>query len=448
MVTSLGRRDGSWTLADGIAWLRARPWTYVYAVFAIWGFTPGLRRVIDWKSSFSSVSIVSILPLLALVPAAVAVATTLRRRSLPREALVVLWLWLGAFGYAYAVALAVGNSLPATYTLVGFLLPTFFGLWVMLEIDADPVLLYERIASFVLALSVPISLYAFFQYVAPPPWDLLWLQQTQLVSVGIAQAFSFRPFSTLNAPGPFADFLIYVLILNIPRVRGATFLRGSAIALDVAALGLTLVRSDWIALVVAIVVFVALNRRKLANLSIIALVVLVVAVVSNNAGVLLGNEQAGAEIQERFDSLGDITSDVSFVERQRFFGEALANAIAQPTGEGLGVLGTATKLGSAGNTVDFDNGYIARFTEMGYFGLAAYLAAILAMFAMTARRWYVLDRAGNAPAAAIAAAALALQAALIFLDASSDHHSLFSGLVYWIAFGLVFGQRVGREPAR
>jgi hypothetical protein len=90
---------------------------------------------------------------------------------------------------------------------------------------------------------------------------------------------------------------------------------------------------------------------------------------------------------------------------------------------------------------------------MGYFGMLAYLAAIVAMFAMTARRWWTLECAGDARAASIAAAALGLQAALIFLDVSSDHHSLLSGLFYWLAFGLVFGPRshergVGAEPAR
>jgi hypothetical protein len=75
------------------------------------------------------------------------------------------------------------------------------------------------------------------------------------------------------------------------------------------------------------------------------------------------------------------------------------------------------------------------------------------MFAMTARRWWTLDRAGDAQAASIAAAALGLQAALIFLDVSSDHHSLLSALFYWLAFGLVFGRDVrvrgvGLDPAR
>jgi hypothetical protein len=414
----------------------------VYLVLLVWALAPGLRRVIDWKSSFNAVSIVSILPLIALIPAAIAIAMNARSRSLPREAVVVFWLWLGAFGYAYAVALAIGNAVAATYTLAGFLLPMFFGIWLMFADRSDATITYERIASFALAISVPVSLYACFQFVAPPPWDVLWMQQTQLVSIGIPEPFQFRVFSTLNAPGPFADFLIYVLIFNLPRIAGATFLRGCAIAIDVVALGLTLARADWIALGVAIVVFVALSPRKLANLSVIGVVALVFALFAVNAGTLFGSDQAQSDLATRIGSFGDLSNDTSFIERQRFFASALSTAIAEPTGEGLGVVGTAAKLGSTGTTLDFDNGYVARFTEMGYFGTAAYLAAILTMFVLTARRWWVLDRAGHAKAASIAAAALALQVALIFLDASSDHHAQLSALFYWLAFGLVFGKDV------
>ena len=446
MVSSIGRAPRTLTAPAAIAWVRARPWVYAYVVFALWALVPGLRRVVDWKSSFSSVSLVSILPLLALVPAAIAVVVNLRERKLGREATIVAWLWIGAFAYAYAVGIAVGNVAPATYTFLGFVLPMCFGLYLM-STKVDSAVFYERIASFALALSVPIALYAFYQYVAPPPWDVLWLQQTHYVSIGLPEAFAFRPFSTLNAPGPLGDFLMAVLILNLPRLRGMTVVRGAAMALAVAALALTLVRSNWIGLAVAALVYVALSPQKRKNFSIMGAVALAVALFANNATALLG-EQAGAEIQQRFDSFQQITNDTSFLERQTLFGTALSTAATQPTGEGLGVVGTAAKLGSVGDTVDFDNGYIARFTEMGYFGTLAYLAAILAMLVATVRRRRTLERAGDTKAASVAAAAVAMQAALIFLDASSDHHAQLSGLFYWLTFALVFGRGVGQEPTR
>ena len=70
MVSSIRQGRGVENAGGAVAWLRARPWLYAYVVLSLWAIVPGLRRIVDWKSSFSSVSIVSIVPLLSLIPAA------------------------------------------------------------------------------------------------------------------------------------------------------------------------------------------------------------------------------------------------------------------------------------------------------------------------------------------------------------------------------------------
>jgi hypothetical protein len=285
---------------------------------------------------------------------------------------------------------------------------------------------------------VPISLYGFYQYVSPPPWDVYWVEQTKYVSIGRPFPFELRTFSTLNAPAPFADFLLGILVLNFPRLRGAKPLRIAAFSLGIGAFVLTLVRGDWVGLVLAVITFVALRPRKLRNLSILVAVTFAIVIAIGSAGVLFGNTRAGLALERRFDTFGQIETDTSFRDRQKLFGEDLTQAFETPTGQGLGVLGTAAKLGAAGRTADFDNGYIARFVEMGYFGTFVYLLTIFGMLVATARRWYALDRAGASMESAIAAAALALQVALVFLDVSSDHHSALAGAFFWLAFALVF----------
>lgn len=446
MVSSIRRDPASEHVGGAIAWLRARPWTYAYAVLVLWALVPELRRVIDWKSSFSSVSLVSIVPLLSLLPAAAAFFYTARAAKLQRPFVVAAWMWCGAFGYAYAIGLATGNAAAATYTLLGFILPMFFGMYVA-TMDVPIDVAYERIASFALALSVPVALYAFFQYAFPPPWDLYWIQQANLVNVGTAAAFAFRPFATLNGPGPFADFLALVLVLNLPRLRAANVLRLSAIALNVAALALTLVRADWLALALAVLVFVALGPRKFRNLSFIGVAAIALALFGSNAAALLGNSPAGIQLQSRFESLNTITTDSSFLDRQLLFGNALSTALAEPTGEGLGVTGTAAKLGARGATADFDNGYIARLTEMGYFGTLVYLLTIVLMLAYSIGRWRAANRAKDLTAASIVSAAIAIQVALVFLDVSGDHHAQLSGIFFWLSYAFVFGASRRNELA-
>jgi hypothetical protein len=437
MVSSVRREPRVESLADALAWLRARPWYYPCAVLMLWALIPGVRRVIDWKTSFSSVSLISVVPLLSLLPAAYAIVLTSRAAKLGRAPLVAGWLWLGAFGYAYAIGIVSGNLAAASYTFAGFALPMCFGMY-LTTLDVPMKQLYEHVAGFALALSVPVALYSIVQYAFPPPWDLLWIQQSNLISVGNAAPLAFRPFSTLNGPGIFADFLVGVLVLNFPRMRALSVYRVGAIALDVVALALTLVRADWIALALALLTFVVLSPRRVQNLSLVAVVALATALFAANAGSLFGSAGVSNVLQSRLDSLTSITTDDSYQNRSVLFGDALATAFAQPTGEGLGVVGTAAKLGSHGATVDFDNGYIARFTEMGYFGMAAYLATIAFTLVLTLRAWSRARRSGDSMAASIAAAAAALQVALVFLDAAGDHHGQLGGLFYWLSFALVF----------
>ncbi len=449
MISSIAGSRSSDATGSIVAWVRDRPWAYAFVVIALFGFVPEIRRVIDWKSSFTSISIISVLPFMALVPGAYALFLTSRFAKLERTALIAAWLWLGAFGYAYLVGVATGNAIAASYAFLTFVLPMGMGLFVStLRVPAAE--LYERIAKFSLAISVPISAYAIYQYVSPPPWDVYWVHQAGIPSIGLPYPFQLRAFGTLNAPAGLADYLGAIIILNFPRVRGSRPLILGAIALDLAAFILTMVRGDWIAVVIAVIVFIALRPKKIRNLSAIAFTAVLLTFVIGNAGTIFGSSQLGLDLAKRFDTFTQLGDDGSFRERQEYFGNTLAVALGQPTGAGLGVTGTAAKLGSSGDAVVYDNGYIARLTEMGYFGTLAYVATIGMMFVATLRRWRSCERAGDARAASIAAAALGLQAALIFLDVSFDHHSQLSGVFFWLAFGLVFAGRPERfdEPVR
>jgi hypothetical protein len=410
-------------------------------VLFAWALAPELRRIIDWRSSFASVSIVSVLPLVALVGPAYLLLVTRVRAHVDRRLVFAAWLWFGGLLYAYAISIAASNVVAGTYALAGFALPALFALW-LATADEPLELVYERIAKTLLGLAVGSSVYAIYQFVALPPWDAAWMQRTGLVSIGVAQPFSFRPYGTLNSPGPFADFLIFAILLTLPRLRGAHVLRFAQVAVCLCALGLTLARADWVALVLALFAYIAMSPGKVRNLGVVAALAVVVVAFVDNAPALLGSTRAGLDLQARFATLANVGTDTSYMVRERYFGEALSDAVDTPTGEGLGMLGTAAKLGAAGATVDFDNGYIARFTEMGYFGTACYLATLVFALALAVRRQRTFAMHGMRLEAGMAAACVAVQVALLFLDTSSDHHTQLGGLFFWISLAIVFGRRV------
>jgi putative inorganic carbon (hco3(-)) transporter len=433
-----------------VAWCRARSWLAIALVLGAWALMPGVRRLFDWRAGgFASVSLLSIVPLIALVPAALALTYGGRLRYVDGRLALCAWLWTGGFGFAFVVALVNGGSpFAATYALGQFILPMAFGLWVA-TLDVPVGVLYERIADVLLWLSTPLCLYAALQFAAPPPWDVSWMQHANIVSIGPPYPYQLRPFSTLNGPGVFADFLDITLAINLPRlIASRSPLRIAQFSLCLAALALTMVRTGWLGFAVAIVTYLALTPHRTRNLAVFGGVAAVVAVVIVNASLLLGSAQTGSDITARFSTLGNLNDDYSFVDRQRYFEGLLTSALAQPLGQGLGVTGTAAKLGAGGTVKDFDNGFIARFTEMGYFGMACYMAALGWMIALAFGAWRRYAARGLPRLTAIAAAVVAVQVMLFALDVSSDHHNALAGIAFWLTMALVLGRDRPLDRAR
>lgn len=433
-----------------VAWYRARPWLVISVVLIAWAVMPGIRRLFDWRAGgFASMSVLSIVPLIALLPAVFALTYGRKLRFVDRRLVSCAWLWAGGFGFAFVVALANGGSpLAASYALAQFVLPMAFGLWAA-TLDLPAEVLYERIADGLLWLSTPLCLYAVLQFVSPPPWDISWMLHANIVSIGLPYPYQLRPFSTLNGPGVFADFLDITIAINLPRlITSRSALRIAQFTLCIAALALTMVRTGWLGFAVAVLTYIVLTPHRVRNLAMFGAVSVLGAVIIGNASVLLGSAQAGSDITSRFSTLSDLNNDYSFIDRQRYFEGLLVDAASQPLGQGLGVIGTAAKLGDSGKVRDFDNGFVARFTEMGYFGMTCYLLALAGMLVLAFNTWRRYAARGLPRLTAIAAAVVAVQAMLFVLDVSADHHDALAGIAFWLTVAIVRGRNPLVDRAR
>jgi hypothetical protein len=303
------------------------------------------------------------------------------------------------------------------------------------SLDLELGTVFGIIARFFLALASLIAVYAMVQLAYPPAWDVAWMLHANIGSIGPPLPFLFRPFSTLNAPGPFADFLVSAILFNMPRFRQLTPAALFQVAICGAALVLTLVRSNWIALALGVACFLTLSPNRRANFASFGVVATSLLGITLALHSILGsNSLSGGSLGTRFLSLTQLESDKSYVERASYLGEPLIEAVRNPQGSGLGTLGMAAKLGAAATPKAFDNGYIARLTEMGWFGTVCYLLATFGALAL------VLGRRRDGPPGIVPAIA-AVQFTLIALDVSSDHHSAFAGVVFWLSLALV-----RREP--
>ena len=400
---------------------------------------PEVRRLVDWKAGFASISIVSALPLLAILPLLLQLfpfGYSDRFKRLDPGTAFLVWVWLGGFSFSFAVAILQHNVIGGAYSYAEFCLPAVFGLWLATS-DLGGTKTYDRFASFLLWFASAAAIYGVVQFLILPPWDQAWMKAANIIAIGIPEPFMFRPFSTLNSPGFFADVLVIAILMNLPRLRRTNVVALVQIALLTGVLVLTMVRSDWLGGAVGALVFVLLSPNRLRNFAALGVLGLICAALVSNASLLLGNADAGNSIATRIDTFENLGADASYQDRQKYFGTLLTDAFEQPLGQGLGVVGTAAKLGDAGETVDFDNGYVARFTEMGYFGVVCYLATVFGALGIAVRAWRKLRGPAFVGARSRTTAIIAVQAALLTLDISGDHHNALPGLFFWLAVALL-----------
>lgn len=426
---------------------------YLPLVLCLWGLAPGLRRIIDWQFGRNPLSILSVLPMLSLLPLAMYVY---RNASSPRLRLpfkTLAYMWLFGFVYALVVALASGGRAGAFYDFAQFCVPMLIGAWIIMR-PACRAESFRQLSSTLLWLSIVESAYGVYQFVSPPPWDVAYVNDLHQVSLGLAQPFGLHPFSMLNSHGTLSIFLVAVTLLNLHRLDLRRPWPLAATILNITVLVLTNVRSSWLALVVGVAVYLALSPKRGKLVFALGAVAMVSVAVVLNASALFGNEDVTTQLQQRFDTLGEVDQDASVTARADETSFALHQGLAEPLGQGLGTVGTAVWLngGDGGDakvsSLVLDNGYLSRFLEMGVPGVVGYVATLIFSAIFGVRAYLFGLRTKNEVLVQTAIAGLSLQAALMGLDLSSDFHSALPGLFFWLVVGLSLRQEAGDDEAR
>jgi O-antigen ligase len=275
-------------------------------------------------------------------------------------------------------------------------------------------------------------LYGIYQYAAPPPWDAYWAQQENIESSqGATTAFNFRIFGTLNSTGPFADALMVALVLNLPRLSLRRWYVAVAFVPLTLALALTSVRACWVGLLVGIVAyFLVTPRRKKAALSLAAVAVVLAGAVLAATATVKESSIALTSLTDRLTTFSDLQNDRSASARGAETTTVLAESLDEPLGLGLGSSGTALKLAGQG-AVGIDNGYLARFSEMGVVGFALFLAAVLAALVFALRSYSLARSRGDVDGLDLSALAVTFQAVFLAREVFADAHVAFTGMFFW-----------------
>jgi hypothetical protein len=336
-----------WTFPAGAAvvagYLALRGRAGPYLAFCCWLFllTPFLRRVDDLHAGFSPGSVLMLAPYLATGWSVLRLPAYFMNRQSPLQVPVAMVLLCLAYGFLLAVL--GGRLLPGAIDLLRWVCPLLFAVYIMSHAERWDELCAALRATSLVALPL-VGLYGLWQFVSPPLWDIIWMLNAKITSIGVPRPFEIRVFSTLNSPGSLAFWLMGLMLV---AMTVKTPLRWMGIALGAGALAVSLIRSVWVGLLLALTM-VAIRGGAKMRLAIIG----AVAVTMFATPFVLTNPHAEVVVSKRLETLFNIGGDVSYTQRASGYSAFRDEMMQNPWGEGLGIGNVAGNYAESARNID------------------------------------------------------------------------------------------------
>ena len=339
--------------------LREKPAAYIRLVFWSWFLSAFVRRVVDDRCGFVDQNLIIATPMLV---SGISVLGLWDRRStlFKSKELMPFILCLAGFFYGFCVHLLLKPSPKLAYAVLQWASPICFGLY--LALYPERALLYRKVVTSTLLQGLlGLGLYGLYQFFVMPSWDVYWLTNVMVASdatsFGRAEPGQLRVWSTLNAPGIFAVVLVTgMVLLFFYKSRWKVL----AMLLATVNLGLTLIRTEWIGLVLALALLVfSLDRRQLFRYA------LTLVLFCACLPVLTFIPAIDKVVNERIETFKDPSSDTSYQDRREASEQATRMLLANP-------LGTEHLSESK-----VDNGFLDMLLSLGLPGGLAYLSGVI-----------------------------------------------------------------------
>jgi hypothetical protein len=418
------------TITALVLYLR-RPIGFIYFTLWTWFLTPLLRRLVDWRFGFEDQNLVLLTPF--LVTAIAGITLIRERRNLAGSQTAPFYLCMAGVSYGFLVGVvrwelhaSSADSLGAiVYGLFMWLAPLLFGLHLFLRWQDYDEQRQAVLKCFTWAVLL-LGAYGIYQYIAPPPWDRAWLEGLpggyENLSFGRPAPFEIRVWSTSNSPGTFAIIMLAGLIMLF-GVR--TRYKFAFVAVGYLSFLLSLVRTGWLAWLVAMVLLVSSYRGAPLRRFILGLLLLPLSILP--LVLIPGIAQT---VQDRIHTMQDLNGDDSFQDRKMMYQHLTYKLLDEPSGLGL----LNSNLLVDGWTLD--SGILQTMFMLGFPGAALFGSGILlACRAMTSRQF----RDGSS---ALSAEEIAYRAIVIATLAKLVGENVFvnlGGTVCWICLGLWMG---------
>jgi len=335
------------------------------AVWSLWLLLPAVRRVFDLAQGYASADPLAVTP---FITTGLVSVIELGRARLSGRAKRLLVLALAGFAFGAPLGL-LASPIAAAYALVAY------GTGVL----AFGAGYRERqhgtlsLARVLALTATPLALYGILQYVAPlAQWDTVWLANVgpDFNSIGSKAAGTLRVFSTLNSPGTLS-IVLGLGIVSVLTTRRFGLLGATTLVVTLGGLALTLVRSTWIALAVALVLLLFVSPAR-----VVRRVLVVVALGAVAFPLVVIGSPAATSVSTRANTVSNLAGDTSAQARLSTPQLLIPQAIRQPLGFGLGSAGEASRLSSGGSGLRAtDDALLSLMFQNGPVGFVLVLAA-------------------------------------------------------------------------
>lgn len=413
-------------------WLSARHRPlYVAFVLATFAFSPFLRRLADYGAGFSEFNLILVAPYVGLLPTLPALlhVTTDSRSPLRWPVTVVL----ACVAYAALLALYQLTIVPTAYEALRWLMPTALCCFITSRPEQGQQV--RRCVVAALCTIIPIlSVYGVYQFVRAPLWDVYWMWNIDNPTFGQAAAYKIRVFSMMNSPGSVGVFSAYALIILAGESPACMLVAASGLPL----LGLTLIRTAWLAFAAGLAV-VLVRVTPIRRMSLLAGCV----AIAGAASAVITSPALPSEIRnlinDRVSTFSSLGSDASTYDRLRVYDAFYDRLADSPWGEGFGAnASTATKYERRRSTVAIDSGVLETYLIFGVFGGTFYFLA----FASVIMAAWQACKSLNGPLAGN----FAVGCAVVVILPLGTNHVGESGVLLWTALGVLLACADASRP--
>jgi hypothetical protein len=344
------------------------PILYVQYSLWVWFLAPLVRRIVDFRFGWTDPNLILLSPLLV---SGVTGLAFLRKDGKAWSDIPVGFVLCGAaIFYGLVVGMLLHASTETAYGLLNWLCPMLFGLHLYRNWTQYETYRSATSSSFLWGALV-LGLYGIYQFLQPPAWDRFWLEGVKAAmtggSFGLPEPLMIRVWSTMNAPGPFANTMM-VALLFILGVR-------SPIKLPAAIVGytsflLSVVRTAWLSWIIGLVWILKNSKPRVMVRFVLSGALLIVCLLP-----LLSDPRMANVIGDRVKTFTDLREDESFGDRLEMYRVLTNDVTDNPFGHGLKNL-------ESSHGMAVDSGILTVVFSLGWLGSLLFAAGIVSLFLM------------------------------------------------------------------